>query len=154
MVLKGYKQPLVQEDMWELSEADGTAYINQRFQHFMESDLGAARVRFQNRLKKKCVERGDKAQEEPFQNGLSNGLGKGVSQDVLMMVRMCREIYLTRTCTTHFLALQIDFILSSAIDYLSGSPDLFLLKIENINLCLKAMFKQYFSSGGKGKERR
>ncbi|XP_038593401.1 canalicular multispecific organic anion transporter 1 [Micropterus salmoides] len=85
MVLKGYKQPLVQEDMWELSEADGTAYINQRFQHFMESDLGAARVRFQNRLKKKCVERGDKAQEEPFQNGLSNGLGKGVSQDVLMM---------------------------------------------------------------------
>ncbi|GLD66489.1 canalicular multispecific organic anion transporter 1, partial [Lates japonicus] len=82
MVIKGYKRPLVQEDMWDLNEAESTAYINQHFQHFMQSELGAARVRFQVQLKKKPR---DKAQEEAIQNGLSNGLGKGISQDVLMM---------------------------------------------------------------------
>uniref|UniRef100_A0A8D0A0X8 ATP-binding cassette, sub-family C (CFTR/MRP), member 2 n=1 Tax=Sander lucioperca TaxID=283035 RepID=A0A8D0A0X8_SANLU len=85
MVVKGYKQPLVQEDMWELSEADSTADINQRFQYFMQSELGAARIRLQKKLKKKREENRDKAQEEAFQNGLSNSLAKGVSQDVLMV---------------------------------------------------------------------
>ncbi|XP_040905275.1 canalicular multispecific organic anion transporter 1 [Toxotes jaculatrix] len=85
MVVKGYKQPLVQEDMWELNEADSTAYINERFQHFMQSELGTARVRFQAKLKKKRDKNRDKAQEVAYQNGLSNGLGKGISQDVLMM---------------------------------------------------------------------
>ncbi|KAA8583815.1 hypothetical protein FQN60_015023 [Etheostoma spectabile] len=84
MVVKGYKQPLVQEDMWELSEPDSTANINQHFQYFMQLELGAARVRFQKKLKKKRDEKRDKAQEEAFQNGLSNSLMKGVSQDVLM----------------------------------------------------------------------
>lgn len=79
MVIKGYKRPLVQEDMWELNDVDSTAYISQRFQYFMQSNLDAARVRLQ---KKKNSE---KTQEEAFQNGLSNGLGKGISQDVLMM---------------------------------------------------------------------
>uniref|UniRef100_A0A8C2XL45 Canalicular multispecific organic anion transporter 1 n=1 Tax=Cyclopterus lumpus TaxID=8103 RepID=A0A8C2XL45_CYCLU len=83
MVVKGFKRPLVQGDMWELNDTDGTADINQRFQYFMQSELGAARVRFQNKLKKKRDKSRDKAQEEAFQNGL----GKGVSQDVLMMVR-------------------------------------------------------------------
>uniref|UniRef100_A0A669DGK9 ABC-type glutathione-S-conjugate transporter n=1 Tax=Oreochromis niloticus TaxID=8128 RepID=A0A669DGK9_ORENI len=80
MVLKGYKQPLVQEDMWDLNESDSTAFINERFQHFMKPELDAARVRFQNKTR-------DSAQEDPQQSGLSSGLGKGVSQDVLMMVR-------------------------------------------------------------------
>ncbi|XP_078129230.1 ATP-binding cassette sub-family C member 2 [Sander vitreus] len=84
MVVKGYKQPLLQEDLWELSEEDSTADINQRFQYFMQSELGAARVRLQKKLKKKQEENRDKAQEEAFQNGLSNRLAKGVSQDVLM----------------------------------------------------------------------
>ncbi|XP_039995158.1 canalicular multispecific organic anion transporter 1 [Xiphias gladius] len=83
MVVKGYKRPLVQEDMWELNEADSAAYINQRFQYFMQSELGAARVRFRTQLKKKRDKNRDKAQEG--RNGLSNGLEKGVSQDVLMM---------------------------------------------------------------------
>ncbi|XP_035519605.1 canalicular multispecific organic anion transporter 1 isoform X1 [Morone saxatilis] len=81
MVLKGYKRPLVQEDMWDLNEIDSTSYINQCFQHVMQSELGAARVRYHNKLKKKQNENRDKAQGEAFQNGL----GKGVSQDVLMM---------------------------------------------------------------------
>ncbi|XP_031732915.1 ATP-binding cassette sub-family C member 2 [Anarrhichthys ocellatus] len=83
MVVKGYKRPLVQEDLWELNDAERTAFINQRFQHFMHSELGAARVRFQNKIKRD-KSRG-KGQEEAFENGLSNSLGKGVSQDVLMM---------------------------------------------------------------------
>lgn len=81
MVVKGYKQPLVQGDMWELNDTESTADINQRFQYFMQSELGAARVRFQNKLEKKREKSRDKAQEEAFENGL----GKGVSQDVLMM---------------------------------------------------------------------
>lgn len=85
MVVKGYKQPLVQEDMWDLNETDSTAYINQRFQYFMQPELAAARVRYQKQMKKKQEKNKDKAQDEAFQNGLSNGLGKGVSQDVLMM---------------------------------------------------------------------
>ncbi|XP_068578796.1 ATP-binding cassette sub-family C member 2 [Cebidichthys violaceus] len=85
MVVKGYKRPLVQEDMWELNDAESTAFINQRFQYFMQSELGAARVRLQNKLKIKRDKSRGKAQEESFQNGPSNSLGKGVSQDVLMM---------------------------------------------------------------------
>ncbi|XP_023265173.1 canalicular multispecific organic anion transporter 1 [Seriola lalandi dorsalis] len=85
MVIKGYKRPLVQEDMWELNETDSTAYINQRFQNFMQPELAAARVRFQTQMKKKWDKNRDKAQDVAFQNGLSNGLGKGISQDVLMM---------------------------------------------------------------------
>uniref|UniRef100_A0A669DN99 ATP-binding cassette, sub-family C (CFTR/MRP), member 2 n=1 Tax=Oreochromis niloticus TaxID=8128 RepID=A0A669DN99_ORENI len=87
MVLKGYKQPLVQEDMWDLNESDSTAFINERFQHFMKPELDAARVRFQNKMKKKSAKTRDSAQEDPQQSGLSSGLGKGVSQDVLMMER-------------------------------------------------------------------
>uniref|UniRef100_UPI0037E8D390 ATP-binding cassette sub-family C member 2 n=1 Tax=Semicossyphus pulcher TaxID=241346 RepID=UPI0037E8D390 len=81
MVVKGYKRPLVQDDMWELSEKDSTAHLNQRFQHFMQLELSAARVRYQHKSQKKRDKNRDKAQEETFQNGL----GKGVSQDVLMM---------------------------------------------------------------------
>uniref|UniRef100_A0A3Q2W9P5 ABC-type glutathione-S-conjugate transporter n=1 Tax=Haplochromis burtoni TaxID=8153 RepID=A0A3Q2W9P5_HAPBU len=91
MVLKGYKQPLVQEDMWDLNESDSTAFINERFQHFMKPELDAARVRFQNKMKKKSAKTRDSAQEDPQQNGLSSGLGKGVSQDVLMMERGKKE---------------------------------------------------------------
>ncbi|XP_039477578.1 canalicular multispecific organic anion transporter 1-like isoform X2 [Oreochromis aureus] len=74
MVLKGYKQPLVQEDMWDLNESDSTAFINERFQHFMKPELDAARVRFQNKMKKKSAKTRDSAQEDPQ---LSSGLGKG-----------------------------------------------------------------------------
>ncbi|XP_029926660.1 ATP-binding cassette sub-family C member 2 [Myripristis murdjan] len=85
MVIKGYKRPLVQEDLWDLNEADSTGYINQLFQSTMQSELHAARIRFQNSLKKPACRNRDSVQEEGIQNGLSNGLGKGVSQDVLMM---------------------------------------------------------------------
>ncbi|KAM8860010.1 ATP-binding cassette sub-family C member 2 isoform 1-T2 [Spinachia spinachia] len=91
MALKGYKRPLVQEDMWELSKAESTAVINQRFQYFMESELCAARVRFQNKLKKRRETSREKPSEEAFQNGLSNNLRKGISQDVLMMEEKAKK---------------------------------------------------------------
>ena len=102
MVFKGYKRPLVQEDMWEINEADSTTYLNQRFQHVMQLELDAARVRFRTHLKKKSDKNRDKAQEMAFQNSQSGSLGKGVSQDVLMMVRMCKEKHLTHIWSTFF----------------------------------------------------
>ncbi|XP_072247113.1 ATP-binding cassette sub-family C member 2 isoform X2 [Leuresthes tenuis] len=78
MVLKGYKQPLVQEDLWDLQEEESTANISQSFHYHMRSELGAARVRFQSMLKKKSRGKGPKEASQ-------NGLGKGVSQDALMM---------------------------------------------------------------------
>lgn len=84
MAIKGYRQPLVQEDMWTLNEEDTTGYISQHFQHFMETEFAAARQRYQKKLAKK---QNKKSHNETFQNGLSSGLGKGISQDVLMMVR-------------------------------------------------------------------
>ncbi|KAM4729257.1 ATP-binding cassette sub-family C member 2 [Anableps anableps] len=82
MVVKGYKKPLVQEDLWELNEVDSTAYISQRFNHHMQYELGKARIRFQKMLKNKLIKSQGKSLEEASQ---SNDLGKGVSQDVLMM---------------------------------------------------------------------
>ncbi|XP_054654514.1 canalicular multispecific organic anion transporter 1 isoform X2 [Dunckerocampus dactyliophorus] len=83
MAMKGYRRPLVQEDMWALNEADSTAYISERFQHFMQLEFGAARQRYQK--VKKTKKNLEKSQNEAVQNGLSSGLGKGVSQDALMM---------------------------------------------------------------------
>uniref|UniRef100_A0A3P8P7H5 ATP-binding cassette, sub-family C (CFTR/MRP), member 2 n=1 Tax=Astatotilapia calliptera TaxID=8154 RepID=A0A3P8P7H5_ASTCA len=64
MVLKGYKQPLVQEDMWDLNESDSTAFINERFQHFMKPELDAARVRFQNKMKRKLGKKEDEKKKK------------------------------------------------------------------------------------------
>ncbi|KAF7647210.1 hypothetical protein LDENG_00175960, partial [Lucifuga dentata] len=85
MVVKGFKQPLAQEDMWELNKEDSTLYVFQRFQSIMQSELSAARTKFQTRLKKTPAKSRQKVQEEAFRNGLSDGLRKGVGQDVLMM---------------------------------------------------------------------
>ncbi|XP_057704162.1 canalicular multispecific organic anion transporter 1 [Corythoichthys intestinalis] len=83
MAIKGYRQPLVQEDMWALNEEDTTGYISQHFQHFMKLEFAAARHRYQKRLAKK---QNKKSPDETLvQNGLSSGLGKGVSKDILMM---------------------------------------------------------------------
>lgn len=90
MVVRGYKKPLVQEDMWEINEVDSTPYISQHFEHHMKFELGKARVQFQKKLKKKLVQK--VIQEEASQNGLSNSLGKGVSQDVLVMVRTLQYV--------------------------------------------------------------
>lgn len=96
MALKGFKQPLVQEDMWDLNEEDSTGYINQRFQHHTRTELAKARLRYQ-RQKGKSKE---KAMEEDARNGVSNGMAKGVSQDVLMMVRRSTTVSFIRLFTS------------------------------------------------------
>lgn len=81
MVVKGHKKPLVQEDMWDLNEQESTGHINRRFQHFMSEELQKARVRYEEKQRTKL--RKGKDLEEMH----ANGMGKGISQDVLMMVR-------------------------------------------------------------------
>uniref|UniRef100_A0A8C8HMP8 ATP-binding cassette, sub-family C (CFTR/MRP), member 2 n=1 Tax=Oncorhynchus tshawytscha TaxID=74940 RepID=A0A8C8HMP8_ONCTS len=85
MVLNGFKRPLVQKDLWELSEAESTLQISQRFQQNMQTELKAARTRLQTKMRKRGEEKASKGQGEGLQNGHQNRLGKGVSQDVLMM---------------------------------------------------------------------
>uniref|UniRef100_A0A3Q3BEI2 ATP binding cassette subfamily C member 2 n=1 Tax=Kryptolebias marmoratus TaxID=37003 RepID=A0A3Q3BEI2_KRYMA len=68
MVIKGYRQPLVQEDMWEINEAESTAYISRRFETHMKFELGKARVRFQKMLKNK-EEKGANKDEKKKKKG-------------------------------------------------------------------------------------
>lgn len=95
MALKGFRQPLVQEDMWDLNEIDSTGYINQKFQHHVQTELAKARVRYQQQKRKSK----EKAQEEDVRNGATSGLGKGISQDVLMMVRSSTTLSLITPAT-------------------------------------------------------
>lgn len=93
MVFRGHKKPLVQEDMWDLNDQDSTGYINGRFQHYMTQELQKARVRYQEMLR--TTPRKGKDPEELYENGM----GKGISQDVLMMVRKSSYIVV---CTLSF----------------------------------------------------
>uniref|UniRef100_A0A8C8M6V6 ABC-type glutathione-S-conjugate transporter n=1 Tax=Oncorhynchus tshawytscha TaxID=74940 RepID=A0A8C8M6V6_ONCTS len=99
MVLNGFKRPLVQKDLWELSEAESTLQISQRFQQNMQTELKAARTRLQTKMRKRGEEKASKGQGEGLQNGHQNRLGKGVSQDVLMMVRATHTRKNIQTCT-------------------------------------------------------
>ncbi|CAL8300312.1 unnamed protein product [Merluccius merluccius] len=74
MVVNGYKRALVQEDMWELKDFNSTGHINRQFQVHMQSELAAARVRFQKK-------RLDAKPNDDLHHGMQNG----ISQDVLMM---------------------------------------------------------------------
>uniref|UniRef100_A0AAR2LA44 ATP-binding cassette, sub-family C (CFTR/MRP), member 2 n=1 Tax=Pygocentrus nattereri TaxID=42514 RepID=A0AAR2LA44_PYGNA len=81
MIFKGYKRPLVLEDMWELNEMDSTGYISQRFEEMMSQELRKARIRLQKKQDRK-----KKSRSKPYSD--HNGLVKGISQDMLIMVRM------------------------------------------------------------------
>lgn len=74
MVIKGFKRPLVQEDMWDLNEKDSTQTICQDFEDVMAKELKKARSRLQKKQNK-----------QKTKNVHQNGLAKGVSQDVLVM---------------------------------------------------------------------
>ncbi|XP_067276901.1 canalicular multispecific organic anion transporter 1 isoform X2 [Pseudorasbora parva] len=74
MVYKGYKKPLVQEDMWDLNEKDSTRAICQQFEDIMAKELKKARRVLQKKQNKR------RSGDEHL-----NGLAKGVSQDVLVM---------------------------------------------------------------------
>ncbi|KAL1263560.1 hypothetical protein QQF64_006299, partial [Cirrhinus molitorella] len=74
MVIKGFKRPLVQEDMWDLNEKDSTQTICQQFQDVMANELKKARSSLQTKQSK-----------QKTKDDHQNGLAKGVSQDVLVM---------------------------------------------------------------------
>ncbi|KAK9963932.1 hypothetical protein ABG768_005147 [Culter alburnus] len=74
MVFKGYKKPLVQEDMWDLNEKDSTHVICEEFEDIMAKELKKARSALQKKRNKRKTT-----------DDRQNGLAKGVSQDVLVM---------------------------------------------------------------------
>ncbi|KAJ8247979.1 hypothetical protein GJAV_G00236800 [Gymnothorax javanicus] len=75
MVVRGYRRPLVQEDMWDLRQQDDTQACLLVFEEVMRGELMRARLRLRSRQGK--TSRRAEAQ--------SNGLAKGISQDVLIM---------------------------------------------------------------------
>ncbi|KAL4641040.1 canalicular multispecific organic anion transporter 1 [Arapaima gigas] len=78
MVLKGFKRPLVQEDLWDLKQEDNAHSIYQRFKENMKVELGKAKTA----LHKRQLKAGNKTESH------ENGLSKGVSQNILVMDQM------------------------------------------------------------------
>lgn len=85
MVFKGYKRPLVQEDMWDLNEKDSTNLICEQFEDIMSKEL-----------KKACSVLQKKRNKRKTNDDRQNGLAKGVSQDVLVMVRESVSVVLEK----------------------------------------------------------
>ncbi|KAI7805399.1 canalicular multispecific organic anion transporter 1 isoform X1 [Triplophysa rosa] len=73
MVFKGYRRPLVQEDMWDLNKSDSTHDICQQFEKVMIKELKKAQIVLQKKKQKQTT------------SDLHQGLAKGISQDVLVM---------------------------------------------------------------------
>ncbi|XP_026080611.1 canalicular multispecific organic anion transporter 1-like isoform X1 [Carassius auratus] len=80
MVIKGFKRPLVQEDMWDLNEKDCTQTICQEFEDVMAKELKKAHSSLQKKRNKPKTKTDDQS-----------GLAKGVSQDVLVMEEMGKK---------------------------------------------------------------
>uniref|UniRef100_A0A3B3S3B1 ATP binding cassette subfamily C member 2 n=1 Tax=Paramormyrops kingsleyae TaxID=1676925 RepID=A0A3B3S3B1_9TELE len=76
MVATGFKRPLVQDDLWELSEKASTRSICRTFETHMQRHLHRARATLRMRQ-----ERALRRQRPP-----GGGMANGVSQDVLVMV--------------------------------------------------------------------
>uniref|UniRef100_A0A672K2V6 ABC-type glutathione-S-conjugate transporter n=1 Tax=Sinocyclocheilus grahami TaxID=75366 RepID=A0A672K2V6_SINGR len=81
MLIKGFKRPLVQEDMWDLNEKDSTQTICREFEDIMAKELKKAHSRLQKKQNKRKTK-----------NDHQSGLAKGVSQDVLVMVKQSSSI--------------------------------------------------------------
>ncbi|XP_073541128.1 ATP-binding cassette sub-family C member 2 [Phyllobates terribilis] len=75
IVLKGYKRPLVMEDLWELSKEDQTQYTYEIFDKTMKAEVAKARKELEKRRNKRKQK--DGAIE-------MNGLSNAQSQDVLV----------------------------------------------------------------------
>uniref|UniRef100_A0A8B9K063 ABC-type glutathione-S-conjugate transporter n=1 Tax=Astyanax mexicanus TaxID=7994 RepID=A0A8B9K063_ASTMX len=80
MIFTGYRRPLVQEDMWELSEKDSTNFISREFEEMMKQELRKAHSRLQKKKMKMKMKKISRPEHQ------QNGLNKGISQDVLVLV--------------------------------------------------------------------
>uniref|UniRef100_A0A8B9JZW7 ATP-binding cassette, sub-family C (CFTR/MRP), member 1 n=1 Tax=Astyanax mexicanus TaxID=7994 RepID=A0A8B9JZW7_ASTMX len=78
MIFTGYRRPLVQEDMWELSEKDSTNFISREFEEMMKQELRKAHSRLQKKKMKMKMKKISRPEHQ------QNGLNKGISQDVLV----------------------------------------------------------------------
>uniref|UniRef100_A0A8C1PRK6 Uncharacterized protein n=1 Tax=Cyprinus carpio TaxID=7962 RepID=A0A8C1PRK6_CYPCA len=120
MVIKGFKRPLVQEDMWDLNEKDSTQTICQEFEDIMTKELKKAHSRLQ------------KKQNKPkTKTDHQNGLAKGVSQDVLDSESNYPNSWLVPTIAKTFKGVLLESALFKLIqDLLSfASPQLLKLMI-------------------------
>uniref|UniRef100_H3AIJ4 ATP binding cassette subfamily C member 2 n=1 Tax=Latimeria chalumnae TaxID=7897 RepID=H3AIJ4_LATCH len=81
MVVKGYRRPLVMEDLWELNEQDRTQKIYGDLEKNMREEMRKAWRRMEARQRKRS-----RKEAEPV-----NTLSKGVSQDVLVMEEKGRK---------------------------------------------------------------
>uniref|UniRef100_A0A8B9K2A1 ATP-binding cassette, sub-family C (CFTR/MRP), member 2 n=1 Tax=Astyanax mexicanus TaxID=7994 RepID=A0A8B9K2A1_ASTMX len=79
MIFTGYRRPLVQEDMWELSEKDSTNFISREFEEMMKQELRKAHSRLQKKKMKMKMKKISRPEHQ------QNGLNKGISQDVLVL---------------------------------------------------------------------
>ncbi|XP_071985544.1 ATP-binding cassette sub-family C member 2-like [Engystomops pustulosus] len=77
MVIRGYKRPLVMEDLWELNKEDQTKIIYEKFEKTMKEEVAKARKVLEKRRDKRRQKQKDGAIE-------MNGLSKAQSQDVLV----------------------------------------------------------------------
>ncbi|XP_075699212.1 ATP-binding cassette sub-family C member 2 [Rhinoderma darwinii] len=75
IVIKGYRRPLVMEDLWELNKENQTKYVYDIFDKTMKEEVAKARKKLSERRNKR--QRMDGAIE-------MNGLSKAQSQDVLV----------------------------------------------------------------------
>ncbi|MEE6486330.1 hypothetical protein FKM82_014574 [Ascaphus truei] len=76
LVVKGYKNPLELEDLWELNEEDKTKHIYDEFEKHMKKDVNIARKELEKRRHKRAHKQSDIQ---------INGLSKAQSQDILVM---------------------------------------------------------------------
>ncbi|KAG9466611.1 hypothetical protein GDO78_016360, partial [Eleutherodactylus coqui] len=75
IVFKGYKRPLVMEDLWELNKEDQTKNIYESFEKIMKVEVAKSRKMLEKRRNKRKQKGGDIEM---------NGLSKAQSQDVLV----------------------------------------------------------------------
>ncbi|XP_075072065.1 ATP-binding cassette sub-family C member 2 [Mixophyes fleayi] len=76
LVWKGYKQPLVMEDLWELNKEDETKNIYETFEKEMKNDVAKAKRELEKRQNKWKLKHNSMEM---------NGLSKGQSQNILVM---------------------------------------------------------------------
>ncbi|XP_069836109.1 ATP-binding cassette sub-family C member 2 [Dendropsophus ebraccatus] len=76
MVIKGYKRPLVMEDLWELNKENQTKNMYDIFDKAMKEEVAKARKKLEKRRNKR------KQQDSAIE---MNGLSKAYSQDVLVL---------------------------------------------------------------------
>ena len=80
-VLKGFRKPLMLDDVWDIEDAAKTKVLVSRFEKYMAEELQKARRAFQKRQKKKA-----KRNPGASMNGLDKNQSQ--SQDVLVLVTL------------------------------------------------------------------